>query len=102
MAELKPGPHKIEDYQIRTVPDELQGSQCLGSDAFRPRTYWFHFVFLWRQELLLMGNQAGSIPSLVCIRFEEHKNDHAGDRNVEPNGERPARDSAVHREPACQ
>ena len=38
----------------------------------------------------------------VRIRLEEHENHHAGDRNVEPNGERQARDSAVHREPARQ
>src|SRR5216684_3940269 len=51
---------------------------------------------------LTLLNQAGSIPGLVRIRLEEHENYHAGDRNVEPNGERPACDSAVHREPARQ
>src|SRR5258708_26322374 len=47
-------------------------------------------------------NQPGSLLGLVRIRLEEHKNDYAGDRNVEPNGERPACDSAVHHEPARQ
>src|SRR5207237_2885865 len=51
---------------------------------------------------LTLLNQTGSIPGLVRIRFEEHENHHAGDRNVEPNGERQACDSAVHREPARQ
>src|SRR5258708_20585436 len=47
-------------------------------------------------------NQAGSLLGLVRIRLEEHKNHHPSDRNVEPNGERPACDSAVHRKPARQ
>ena len=51
---------------------------------------------------LTLLNQAGSIPGLVRIRLEERENRHAGDRNVEPNGERQACDSAVHREPARQ
>src|SRR5260370_14930475 len=51
---------------------------------------------------LTLLNQAGSIPSLVRIRLEEHENHHPGDRYIEPNGERPACDSAVHREPARQ
>ena len=38
--------------------------------------------------------------ALVHIRSEEEENYHAGDRNVQPNGERQACDSAVHREPA--
>jgi hypothetical protein len=42
------------------------------------------------------------MPGLVRIRLEEHENHHAGDRNVEPNGERKARDSAVHLKPAGQ
>ncbi len=42
------------------------------------------------------------MPGLVGIRLEEHENHHAGDRNVEPNGERQACDSAVHFEPARQ
>src|SRR5229473_7484504 len=51
---------------------------------------------------LTLLNRIGSIPDLVRIRLEEHENHHAGDRNVEPNGERQACDSAVHREPARQ
>src|SRR5712691_5637833 len=51
---------------------------------------------------LTLLNQAGSIPGLVRIRLEEHENHHAGDRNVEPNGERQACDAAVDREPARQ
>jgi hypothetical protein len=39
---------------------------------------------------------------LVDIYLEEHEDHYAGDRNVQPNGERQARDSAVHREPARQ
>src|SRR6267154_93751 len=38
----------------------------------------------------------------VGIRLEEQENHHAGDGNIEPNGERQACDSAVHREPARQ
>jgi hypothetical protein len=41
-------------------------------------------------------------PRLVDVRLEEHEDHHAGDRNVEPDGERPACDSAVHREAARQ
>lgn len=41
-------------------------------------------------------------PDLVRIRLEKHENHHAGERNVEPNGEREACDSAMHREPARQ
>lgn len=51
---------------------------------------------------LTLLNQAGSGSGLVRIRLEEHKYHHAGDRNVQPNGERHACDSAVHREPARQ
>jgi hypothetical protein len=39
---------------------------------------------------------------LVRIRLEERENHHAGDRNVEPDGERQACDSAVHRESTRQ
>src|SRR5258705_10833666 len=39
---------------------------------------------------------------LVRIHFEEHKNHHAGDRNVEPNGKRETRNSPVHCESAGQ
>ena len=42
------------------------------------------------------------LAKLVRIRFEEQENHHPGDRNIEPNGERPACDSAVHREPPGQ
>src|SRR5258707_5413227 len=45
---------------------------------------------------------AGSILGLVRKRLEEHENYHAGDRDVEPDGEGQACDSAVHREPARQ
>src|SRR6266516_1172339 len=39
---------------------------------------------------------------LVRVHFEEHKNHHAGDRNVEPNGKRETCNSPVHRESARQ
>src|ERR1700682_1310608 len=55
-----------------------------------------------RSRLESLPNQTGSIRGLVHIRLEEHENHHAGDRNVEPNGERQACDSTVHREPARQ
>jgi hypothetical protein len=55
-----------------------------------------------RFRALTLLNQAASIPDLVRICFEEHENHDTGDRNVEPNGERQACDSAVHREPARQ
>ena len=45
---------------------------------------------------------AGSILGLVRKRLEEHENHDAGDRDVEPDGERQSCDSAVHREPARQ
>ena len=38
----------------------------------------------------------------VCVRLEEHENDYAGDRNIEPNGEGKTRDSPVHRESTGQ
>src|SRR4029077_2807366 len=41
-------------------------------------------------------------PGLVRICFEEDEDHHAGDRNVEPNGESEACDSAVHREAASE
>src|SRR4030081_259786 len=47
-------------------------------------------------------NQADPYPGLVHIRFEEHEDHHTGDRNVEPDRERPAGDPAVHREPSGQ
>jgi len=51
---------------------------------------------------LTLLNPAGSTLSLVRVRLEEDENHHAGDRNIEPNGERQACNSAVHREPAGQ
>lgn len=43
-----------------------------------------------------------TLAPLVGEGLEEHEHHHARDRNVEPDGKRPPRDSAVHREPACQ
>jgi hypothetical protein len=47
-------------------------------------------------------DQPGPCLGLVRVRLEKQEDRHAGDRNVEPNGKRPACDSAVHREPAGQ
>jgi hypothetical protein len=52
--------------------------------------------------IYLCQNRARSIPGLVRIHFEKDENHHAGDRNVQPNGEGQACDPAVHREPARQ
>ena len=49
-----------------------------------------------------LAKEIGSTLGLVRVRLEEHENHHAGDRNIEPDGERPPRDSAVHGEPARQ
>ena len=50
----------------------------------------------------LWPSQNRSMSDLVHIHLEEDENHHAGDRNVQPNRERKACDSAVHREPAGQ
>jgi len=42
------------------------------------------------------------VPALVCVGLEEHENDHAGERNVKPDGEGEARDAAVHGEAAVR
>src|ERR1700730_4317102 len=49
-----------------------------------------------------LAKAIGSTPGLVRVRLEEHENYHAGNRNIEPDGERPACDSAVHGKPAGQ
>src|SRR6266403_1709823 len=77
----------------------LTGSKDGAVAKFRVPIIREHATGLLALALL---NQAGSIPSLVRIGLEEHENHDASDRNVEPNGEREARDSAVHREPTRQ
>jgi len=39
---------------------------------------------------------------LVHVHFEEDENHHTGERNVQPDRERPACNPPVHREPARQ
>ena len=51
---------------------------------------------------LSLSSQAGSIPGLVRIHLEESENHHAGDRNIQPNRERQARDSTMHRDSVRQ
>ena len=84
--------------ELRREQDARLGKRLDDSDQRRLKAgLWTQFAADAVDELernLLLG--------LVRKLLEEHENYHAGDRDVEPDGERQACDSAVHRKPASQ